>query len=131
MMSVAVARECSLKHICQWIFVGISGSGIALLFQNMPGFFLCLVVTAFFIGVASPKLNAALMNEISIERLGTVLGAVNTLLMLFPPLATLGFSLLATLATPRMAVLVLVSVVFGCLGYYQIMDSKSRRNMLK
>lgn len=70
----------------------------------------------FLIGVANPKLNAAILTIIPLNQLGTISGGMSMILMSLPPLFILIFSGIVTAFSIQTALICLGMVSLGLLG---------------
>ncbi|MGX6979938.1 hypothetical protein ACWN8V_11960 [Vagococcus elongatus] len=108
-------KSMELNTLCFYIFMAIFCVGIGILGANIWVLFIGGVGVGLFVGGASPKLSAAVVRQIPIDKLGSVNGGISTLLMSVPPIATTMFTGLASAKTLNAAVylLLICSVVFA------------------
>lgn len=125
-----IFKAMDLNMLCLFIFVSVFFISFGMLAANILLIFLGGAVAGLLVGGASPKLSTAVVRQIPLDKLGSVNGGINTLLMCIPPVAVASFTGLASVKSLKAAVLLLLicSAVFAAASFWFAIKSLPQRN---
>lgn len=111
-LGIKIYKRVELLDMCRLIFVIMGILSIAVYVKMSVLIFISIFFVGLLVGGASPKLSAAVINEIPVEQLGAVNGAINMVLMCIPPITTTLFTSIASIFSLSTALLCLIGCVF-------------------